>query len=77
MTNNSHVALALVLGGIVCMLASMGGVMYLYHEQAAQLAQSGPEHTMTFVAFAGLPALVGFVAGGVLLAIGIMKDRSP
>ena len=74
MTNNSHVALALVLGGIVCILASLGGVMYLYHEQAAQIAQSGPEHAMSFVAFAGLPALASFVAGGIMLAMGTRKD---
>ena len=73
MTNHSQVALALVLGGIVCVLASIGGVMYLYHEHAAQLTNRD-DSLPAFVVFALVPGVAGFVVGGALVAIGIIKD---
>ena len=65
MSNSSHVALALVVGGLVCILASMGAVMYLYHQHAAQLIPEDPRHpevNLPFFLFAGLPALAGFIS---------------
>lgn len=79
MTNHSYVALALVLGGIVCILASIAGVMYLYHEHAAQLTNRD-DSLPAFAVFAMVPGVAGFVVGGVLVAIGIIrdiKDKSP
>jgi hypothetical protein len=76
MLNSSHVALALVVGGLVCILASMGAVMYLYHEHAAQLIPEDPRHpevNLPFLLFVGIPALAVFTSGVVSLAIGIKK----
>jgi hypothetical protein len=82
MTNNLQIAMALVLGGIVCILASMGGALYLYHEHAAEFF-AGPDYKnslqriIVFGAFVGIPTLLGFAAGGAMLAIGIRKSKSP
>ena len=76
MADKSKVALALVLGGIVCVLASLGGIMYLYHEHAATFSippvrQSDFNNFEMFLFCAGIPAGVGFIIGVTLVAIGI------
>jgi hypothetical protein len=78
MQNKSPVALALIIGGIVCLLIAFCAVPYLYHEHASQLIKS--EDVDHFVQFVAIPSLLAFVVGGVLIGVGVMirrGDKSP
>jgi hypothetical protein len=68
----------LVVSGTICMLASLGAIAFLYHFHADRFASpngAGSVDTITFVTFAGLPSLVVFIAGAVLVAMGVKIGR--
>jgi hypothetical protein len=78
MQNKSAMATVLILGGIGCILAAFGAVTYLYHEHAAQFAERADVEY--FVFFVGIPSLLAFVVGIVLVVVGIgtgSGDRTP
>jgi hypothetical protein len=78
MASNPKVTLALIVGGIVCILASIFAVAYLYHEHAATFTaprQGGAFDNFDMFAISiGIPSAIGIATGIVLLAIGIKKD---
>ena len=66
----------LVLGGIICILASLCICTYLYHLHAVQLAMPAAEYnvhhsSLWFALFVALPSALTLVAGIVLTTIGI------
>jgi hypothetical protein len=69
MQSKSIIALVLVIGGICCILSSFGAMVYLYHEQAGKLVEGSAVDS--FLLLIGVPSTAVFVAGGILLAIGI------
>jgi hypothetical protein len=77
MPNNPKVPLVLIVGGMVFILASICGVAYLYHVHAESFAvrHEGPglDNFGMFLVGVGLPAVVGIVAGAILLTIGIKQ----
>jgi uncharacterized membrane protein YidH (DUF202 family) len=83
MENKAKVALVLILGGIACVLASLGAMTYLYHEHAAMLntpsGHDNPPGFIMFIVAVGLPSFATFVVGAVMLSIGIkigIRDSS-
>ncbi len=75
MENKTPLALVLIVGGIACVLASLGAMTYLYHEHAATLNVPGDGHNppgfIMFIVAVGLPSFASFVIGVVLLLVGI------
>ena len=78
MQNKPAAAIVLILGGIGCIFAAFGAVTYLYHQHSAQFAErADTEH---FAFFVGIPSLLVFVVGIVLVVVGIgtgSSDRTP
>ena len=84
MDSKSKLAMVLVLGGIACVLASLGAMTYLYHEHAATMntpsGHDNPPGFIMFIVAVGLPSFATFVVGVVLLGVGIrtgIKDHHP
>jgi len=76
MADKSKMALALVIGGILCFLVSIGGMMYLYHGHAETFNVAPFRHGEfgnfeMFLIANGIPAAAGIVIGTALVAIGI------
>jgi hypothetical protein len=74
----------LALGGVACILGSLGAMAYLYHEHASLFVvpHQGPglDNFAMFLVSVGLPSFATFIAGVVLTAIGIwvgLKNRAP
>jgi hypothetical protein len=66
--------LVLTICGTLCILASLGSMVYLYPLNSAELYSSVNHHgasPLVFAGFVGLPSLASFVAGAVMLKIGI------
>ena len=73
-------AIVLVICGTACILVPLCGIFYLYDEHATSLAMPNPSgqvltNELRFAVFLGMPSMVAFIFGGVLVAIGVQSAR--
>jgi hypothetical protein len=79
-TKSAVIFVMLVLCGTICILASLTTISLLYHLHATRLAMPveypALPNEIAFGIFVALPSALAFLAGVVLLVIGIRSGRA-